>query len=379
MKTPNTDSVQYIDVPHYENAKYPYQFFIGGRGTGKTYTALRYCLAMAMDPNIKEEERVYQRIVEDCGYEIPRQEPFIWVRRTDKEYKMLVANNRLGDAGNPFSELNEKYGVNLGVHALNASLAGVYRREMADGKPVPYGEPLGYVTAMTSIAGIRGMEFHMIKRMWYDEFIPERHVKRMRAEGEAVLNSIETIARNRELEGEAPLYVYFMSNSNDIYNPLMADLGLVNQVERMLSRGQKDMWLEDRKCGMHLLDPAESFKTAKMQSSLYRFAQGTQFAEMALDNSFVYNDFSNTGYRSIKGLKPLCRCEDVTIFMEKSGHYLYASYCFAKCSKYKTDNKIDRMTWQRRYRKTCRLYMEEGRFYYETYDVKERMMSIMEF
>lgn len=378
-KSALTSGVEYIDVPHYENTDYPFQFFIGGRGTGKTYSALRFLMAMCLDMDIEHEAKVYHEIVEECGYRIPHGEMFMWVRRTDKEYKMLLSNNRLGDGGNPFSELNEKYGVNFGIHAINPNLAGVYRREKNGGKDVPYGQPVGFCCAMSSIAGIRGMSFHVVKRVVYDEFIPERHVKRMRAEGEAVLNAIETIGRNRELEGEPPLLLYFLSNSNDIYNPLMADLGLVNRVERMLNQGKKDVYMSDRKCVIHLLDPAESFKTAKLQTSLYQFARGTAFSEMAIDNSFVYNDFSNTGYRNVKGLKPLCRCEEITIFVEKSGQYMYASYCSAKVSRYKTDNKVDRVAWQRRYRKVCREYMEHGKFYYETYDVKERVLDIMEF
>lgn len=379
-KRAKASEIEYIDVPHYENADYPYQFFIGGRGTGKTYTTLRFLLAMTLDLDNEHEAEVYNRIVEDCGYSIPNGQAYMWIRRTDKEFKILVSNNRLGDGGNPFEELNEKYDVNFGIHAINPNLAGIYRRERkSDGKDEPFGDPVGYACAMSSIAGIRGMSFHMVKRAVYDEFIPERHVKRMRAEGEAVLNAIETVGRNRELKGEPPLYVYFLSNSNDIYNPLMVDLGLVNHVERMVNRGKKDIYMPDRKCGIHLLDPAESFKTAKMKSSLYQFAKGTRFAEMSLDNKFVYNDFSGTGYRNVKGLKPLCRCEEITLFVEKSGQYMYASYCNAKVSKYKTDNKVDRMAWQRTYRKMCREFMERGQFYYETYDVKERVSEIMEF
>lgn len=372
--------MEYIDITRYEDPNYPFQIFVGGRGTGKTYSALRGCLAASLDQSDADERQIYEWICEDAGHELPKESPYMWIRRTPKEASVLTANRVLGDAGNPFAELNRKYYTNFGVHTLNENLSGVYRRRVGkDDKLIPYGSPVGYVSAMAGLAGIRGMEFNHVKRAFYDEFIPERHVRRMRSEGEAVLNALETIGRNRELEGREPLYVYFLSNSNDIYNPLLVDLGLVNVVERMLNKGEQDIYIKDRKCAIHLLEPAEEFKTKKKETSLYQFAKGTRFADMALENSFVYNDFSNTGYRNVKGLKPLCRCEEITIFIEKSGQYMYASYCAAKVSKYKTDNKVDRVAWQRTYRKKCRGYMEKGKFYYETYDVKERMMDIMEF
>ena len=45
--------MEYINIWKYKDEHYPFQIFIGGRGTGKTYSALEGCLNGKIEDNKK--------------------------------------------------------------------------------------------------------------------------------------------------------------------------------------------------------------------------------------------------------------------------------------------------------------------------------------
>lgn len=381
MKKKILTSDDFVDIAEYEDDRYPIQFFIGSRGDGKTFSGEGLAVYEAQDTVGKA--RLFDKMCElfprrklVCGREPER---FIWMRRTEKELKALMDNRVTGEAGNPFKTLNTELGTSYGICGMGEGMAGIYHRVFTDkGIPVPEGEPIGYGLALNTMAGIRSTDFSDATRVFYDEFIPERHVRRMKDEGGAFLNALESIGRNREMLGEPPLKVYCFANSYNIYTPILQSVGLINRIERMLVRGETDAYLPERCCAIHLLAPREKFLEAKQNTSLYKFAQGTEFANMALNNEFVYNDFSNISYRNVSGYRPLCSCEHMYIYAQKGGRGLYCTYTPARVPHYKTHIPVDRMSWARKYRVLCKDRLISGMVVFETFELKEMFLDLLD-
>ena len=87
------NSDDFINIYDYSDREYPFQIFIGGRGVGKTYSAL-------------------------SGATVPeRQDKFIFMRRTQAELDLLLDTDR-GEGLNPFKPINKDFGRNIGMKSL---------------------------------------------------------------------------------------------------------------------------------------------------------------------------------------------------------------------------------------------------------------------
>lgn len=345
----------YIDIAEYENDDYPFQAFVGGRGDGKTYSSLRHGVNMF-------EESMSR---------------FIWMRRTAQEMELLFDNSKGQEGANPFKPINEDYDRDYGFIHLNKNIGGIYHREFCEHKFVPYGDCAGYAVALSTIASIRGMDLSDADRLFYDEFIPERHVRAIKFEGDAFLNAIETIARNRELKGKKPLKVFLLANSNNIYNAIFVSLGIVGQVEKMINRGQSDAYFKERGLAVHLLKSDKKFVEEKSQTALYRLTKGTSYYDMALNNKFAYNDFSLIGYRDIKGYRPVCHCNDMFFWEKKGTKEYYITYNNSRCQNFDVKTVHDRKRFVSGIGKLILPSFIRGNCYFETYELKERFLELM--
>lgn len=344
----------FINIFEYRDYRYPFQIFIGGRGTGKTYSGLKGCLGL--------EEKY-------CDGK------FIWMRRTPAEYQLLLDTDR-GLGISDLEAINEDFKTDYGFKGLNKYVAGVYQRErQEDGKILHTGEPLGYATALTAVHHIRGINLLNCTDWVYDEFIPEQVARKIRGEGDALLNAYETINRNRELFGKPPLLLYMLANSNDIYNAIFIRLGIVSACEKMLRKGQAHKYIDERGLAIHILPAAESFIKKKSKTALYKLSAGTDFAEMSLGNKFAYNDFSYIQYKNVRGYQPLARIDECTIYRKKGEIEFYCSYASAKCPTF--NSKIDADNIRFRQQIGVKLYpaFVAGRLIFESYEIKEKVLQ----
>lgn len=180
----------YVNIKGIIDLGLPFNFVVGGRGTGKTYTALE---------TVKEEDI-----------------KFMFMRRTQAQAELINKPDF-----SPFKSLNVDKGWNVITKPLTKYNAGFY--ESCEGEAV--GAPIGYTCALSTISNVRGFDAQDVKILVYDEFIPERHERPIKNEGAALLNAYETINRNRELKGHRPLQLLCLANSNDLSNPIFMELG----------------------------------------------------------------------------------------------------------------------------------------------------------
>lgn len=344
------EKMKYINVWDYASAEYPFQIFLGGRGTGKTFSALKGVITQGRR--------------------------FIFMRRTAQELDLMLDSDR-GEGANPFKPINKELGRDLGLFRIVKNLAGVYNREMIEDKLQPVGVPLGYGVALSTISSIRGIDFSDCDICIYDEFIPEKHVRRIKNEGTALFNAYETMCRNRELAGKPPMLLYMLANSNDLYNDIFIELGIVSDIEKMTRKGKADMYFKDRGLAIHLLSNNEDFVEAKSQTALYKLTAGSTFSDMALNNKFAYEDFSLIGRQSLTGFRPVIGIGRAYMYIKKGESLIYISYARARCPVLNIDNESDRLCFYSDYGRMLKNYYIKGRICFESYELKRIILDLI--
>ena len=342
--------MKYFNIWDYKSADYPFQIFIGGRGTGKTYSALKGSLTFGSR--------------------------FIFMRRTAQELDLMLDSER-GEGANPFKPLNKDMGRDIGLFRIVKNLAGIYNRELIEDKLQPVGAPIGYGVALSTISSIRGIDFSDCDICIYDEFIPEKHVRRIKNEGTALFNAYETMCRNRELAGEPPMQLYLLANSNDIYNDIFIELGIVSDIERMCRKGKADLYFKDRGLAVHLLANNTEFTDAKAKTALYKLTAGTTFSDMALNNTFAYEDFSLIGRQSLTGFRPVVGIGKAFMYMKKGESMIYISYARARCQTLNINNESDRLCFYDDYGRSLKQYYIKGRIMFESYELKRIILDLI--
>ena len=343
--------MKYINIWDYKDDRFPFQIFLGGRGTGKTFSALSGCL------------------------DLP--DKFIFMRRTAQELDLMLDSEKYGEGANPFKPINKIKSRDVGLSKIVKNMAGIYNREMVDGKLCPVGAPIGYGVALSTISSIRGVSFADCTDCIYDEFIPEKHVRKIKNEGGALLNAYETICRNRELEGEDPLRLWLLANSNDIYNDVFIELEIVSEVEKMVRREKSDKYFPDRGLAIHLILNNEEFVRAKSETALYKLTKGSRFADMALNNKFSYNDFSLIKHENITGYRPVCGIGKAYIYKKKGSAALYVSYAPARCKTYNIDHEQDCRSFYNEFGRALIKCFTYSRISFESYELKQTILDLI--
>lgn len=264
----------------------PFNFVVGGRGTGKTYGALRTAY----------EDRT--RIM--------------LMRRTQAQCDLINKPEF-----NPFKVINADLGSHVEVKPVskyNSKLVEITEEEEF---------LVGYSCALSTISNMRGFDASDVKLLIYDEFIPEKHERAIKNEGSAFLNAYETINRNRELKHQEPLQVLCLANAFNIANPIFLELGLVGRCEKM-KKADQELYIDRERGVLIVLLQHSRISKAKAETALYKLSSGS-YAEMALSNDFVYNPTDNVKSQSLKEYKLLCTVGEISIYKHKSKRQYYVS------------------------------------------------------
>lgn len=279
----------YLNMDFVININVPFIFVIGGRGTGKTYGALKYVL----DHGLK----------------------FLLLRRTQTQVDMIR-----DDQFNPFRKYKE---YNIGVKNINKNMTGVYQTAFDEEKQmnVISGAPIGYICALSTISNIRGFNADDIDIIIFDEFIGEKHERSIKEEGNAVLNAYETINRNRELEGRQPVKFIALANSNNLANPLFMQLKLVSVVERMKAKEQ-EIYVNNKTGLAIILLQKTKISEAKEKTALYQLAGDSEFSQMSLSNEFSAEERSLIASRNLNDFKPVCFVGELAIYRKDREYYV---------------------------------------------------------
>ena len=288
----------------------PFTFIVGGRGTGKTYGALKH----VYDNNIR----------------------FMLMRRTQAQCDLINKPEF-----NPFKALCHDQELDISVKSIS-KYNSILLEESEDDFKV-----LGYTCALSTIANMRGFDASDVSLLIYDEFIPERHERQLKNEGSAFLNAYETINRNRELKGEKPLQVLCLANAFNLANAIFLELGLVGITEKMNLKGNDFYLNKDRGILIALLNNSQ-ISEQKKETALYKIAGGS-YTEMALANDFVYNDTSDVASRSLSEYRLMCSVGEIHIYRHKSNReYFISEHLTGTADSFKSD-EVGLKRYQKKY------------------------------
>ena len=327
----------YLNISYILRFKVPFIFCVGGRGTGKTYGALKYVL----ENDIK----------------------FLYMRRTQSQADLI---NR--PEFTPFKAVSRDTGELITCAPISKYNSAFYRAKYEDDKIIPDGLPIGYTLALSTVSNLRGFDMSDCELLIYDEFIPEKHERPLKNEAQALFNAYETINRNRELVGEKPLKVLCLANANTITNPIFEALNIIDKVYAMEKSGQVLSVNESRGFAVVLLSESPISKL-KQDTALYRLTSGSEFESMAIGNS--YNVDFNRARVNIVEYAPIFTVNGITIYQHKNKMELYAT-------RHKSGGAVDIDTrlYRKRYAPMVLEYDSRGLIQYENLSVREALTDI---
>lgn len=256
--------------------------FIGGRGVGKTYSVLNGCL----QENVK----------------------IMYARRTDTEMKNCVKETK-----NPYKKINknEKRDVHIFPDEDNFII-----REKEN--------IVGYACSLSGGDKVRGADLSDVNVFVLDEFIKRKKIDFLHGESFILWCEImETIGRNREIEGEKPLINILLSNSNSLEEPILTEFGLP-EVIRNMKKDDIEIYKNEER-GLYLqLIKNEEFKKEKEKTSMYKLIKNTSYYEMAVNNEFVDDYFGDVQRINLKGFTPVFSYNDyLYVYEHKKTFHLY--------------------------------------------------------
>lgn len=325
----------YMNMNNIINSSYPFIIVINGRGTGKTFNSLWY----ALENHIK----------------------FIYMRRTKTQIEEISTPGR-----DPFSDINKKKGTHFIPKNITKNTVGIYNGELQDDIYVPSGECLGYICALSTFSTMRGLVDTDIDLVIFDEFIPEWNERPIREEYYTFLNAIETIGRNRELEGKQPLQTVCLSNSNTIVNPILVGMQIVNNIKKMQKENKEILHLTNR--GILVIYPNHSpISDKKQETSLYKMALNSGYKNMALKNTF--DEFSAMKIKSmpLNEYRAVAQIGELCIYKHKSRDEIYVSSICTGCSKIYGVSDVEKERFNRDFKSLTRLYYQ-GRIIFESHE-----------
>ena len=306
---------------------------IGGRGIGKTYSALDYIV--------------------NTG------QPFIYLRNTDVQMKESATS-----FGNPFKRWNLDHGRDI-YFKTEKNHYLIYGRTDDE-----ISVPIGYGVALSTFENMRGVDLSDVSYVLFDEFIEKRTLSFNQFT--SFVSFYETVNRNRELLGDDPLKVILLSNSQSLNNPILIGYNLIPQIEQMIKSGQKEF----RKPGLYLAFPESEVSEAKAATANYQLINGTKIADEALANKFAFDSFYGIIKRKLVEYVPIVQIDDIYIYKHKSGGKLYA--CNTQAQNIPTFTSRDNMTaFLRGYGRRLMDAAATGKLEYSDFLTKTKLLTII--
>ena len=276
-------SAGYFDAESIIIAGYIFNYITGGRGIGKTFGFIKYFI----DNHI----------------------PFVLMRRTQTEADLQ---------GDYITSSLKPHLIRNSINAKFVKFGGGKLTSVTDQD----GNMICVICALSTIASLRGIDLSDFSHIIYDEFITEAHVKKIKAEGQALENAYETINRNRELDGLDPVRLYCLSNSLNLANDIFIYRNLLTEAEQMINTG-REICIHDPRT-LLVIAQRSPISLRKTNTAQYQSA-AEEYARMAISNEFVLNDFSYVKkLKNLSEYKCICAVGDRYIYKHKNngGYYV---------------------------------------------------------
>lgn len=223
-----------------------------------------------------------------------------------------------------------------------------------------------YTCALSTFAKFRGFNFDDVQYIIYDEFIPEAHVRKIRAEGMALSNLYETVNRNRELEGLPAVRIIGLANSFNIANDVFVQYDLVKYAEKLIdpTMYREEVYIDDNTVLIILKHSPISKK--KASTALYQVASD-EYKQMAINNKFILNDFTYVQKRNLKPYRVMMQVGDLYVYKHKAERMYYVTFVKNNTKNIYTTSTADLDRLRRAERRLRSRYLD-GYIYFDTYE-----------
>lgn len=279
----------YLNIKEIVDAGYTFNFILSGRGVGKTFGFLKYLRERSLDGGGRFAYlRRLQTQIDICG---------------KKEF-------------NPFKRLDAVYHLETNVKPISKYSSGFY--DGAAGL-------IGYGLALSTFGSLRGFDGSDITSLLFEECIPKVGEHRLKGEASMLWDAYETINRNRELEGQAPLRLYAIGNSNNTAADLLVDMDLVERIERMKQTGT-EVYNDPKRSLLLIVLGSTAKGEQKRNTALYRFlGSGSEYTTAAIDNDPPEEWGRVKKSRPLKEYRPVVGIGELTVYSHKSRNELYVT------------------------------------------------------
>ncbi|MBO5869657.1 MAG: phage DNA encapsidation protein [Clostridia bacterium] len=307
---------------------------VGSRGTGKTYGLLKYAVENDLT--------------------------FILLRRLQSQIQTIAG----GSESNPFSKLNRDNDWTIQPIRKSGQTCFYSTETDEKGKIKATGRCLGYAMALSTVSTIRGGDWSNVDIIIFDEHIAMIGERPIKDEFNCFLHFVETVNRNRELLGQAPVKVFLLGNANQLCNPYYSGWGFMKTALKMIRGGQMLYRSKNGDRIMVLLLNSPISKRKK-ETALYQ-TENNDFIRNAIDNAF-FTDATNIKSEKINGMSHIVSVGDIGIYRMKNGMY-YVSETVQK-NNYYNGQGIELTMVRKRYCLFPDLYLYGG-IQFENYDTE---------
>lgn len=323
--------MNFFDIRDYEAKLEGISIFIGGRGIGKTYSAISY---------------------------INDKRPFLYMRNTSVQIEECC-----GSFGNPFKRWCKDHNKNIYMK-MEKTHSVIYEETENDV------EVIGYGVSLSTFENLRGVDLSEVNFCIFDEFIENR--KLTFDQYKSFVNFYETVNRNRDIMGEEKFTCLLLSNSQKLDNPILAGYDIIGTIEKLLLNNQHIY----RKPGLFICLPESEISELKKETDFYKLLKGTKIYEENIENKFAYDSFYNVVKRPIIEYVPVVAVDDIYIYKHKSNSKYYA--CRTKANNVREFNTRDQKSlFIRSYGINLQKMMIKGTIEYSDFVVKNKLESIL--
>lgn len=314
----------------------PFTFIVGGRGIGKTYSAI--------DAGITEHKNA-----------------FLYLRNTREQLQ-----ESCGVFGNPFKKWAADH--NRDIRLVGEKNHAVIKEWINDGQQI-ISKDIGSGANLSTFENLRGVDLSETNFILFDEFIENRTLTF--DQFKAFLHMYETVNRNRELEGLEPCKVVLLSNAQRLGNPILRGFNLIPIIENMQKTGQRSY--ADGPIRIEL--PFSEVSEAKKNTALYKATEGSQFNAEALDNNFINDSFTGVKKVNINEYTPLVCIDNIYIYKHKSEMNYYACSIPANVRKYRSVDNF--LIFNRIYGIKLKIAIASDMVYFSDYTTKVDLMQLL--
>lgn len=252
-----------------------------------------------------------------AGYYLKK--PFIYIKRTNDDIKLICGANQYGFDPSPYAVVNRLHGCNVKAFPIEGLKGmGFFARADDEGQPQD-GQAVGTILSMNYFNKVKGADFSNNDWIVFDEFIPQAGSWKMGgdSEGTALLDLYKTVQRDRTKRGLPEPKLILFANAESIESPITNVLEITDNIAEMTVTGTEFSYIKNRGILLHWI---RDVNPSNLETDgIYKAMAGTAWGRKTFEGEFSNNDFTMiVPKKRLTNMFPLC-----SVVYQNRTSYLY--------------------------------------------------------